>query len=85
MYQSTYAHILVDIDPSKGLLAEIVINSSKGSWTQTLDYEGFPFRCRRCFNAGYLVTQCGVGKNKFVASWWKGALAHHYLVEKKPV
>ena len=42
---STYARILVDIDVLKGLPPKIILNYSKGSWIQSLDYEGLPFRC----------------------------------------
>ena len=31
-FHYTYARILVDIDVSKGLLAEIILSYSKGSW-----------------------------------------------------
>lgn len=40
---STYARFLVEIDISKGLPESVCLDSSRGSWTQTLDYEGIPF------------------------------------------
>lgn len=55
IFHSTFARILVDMDSFKGLPAKIVINSSKGCGTQTLDYEGIPFRCRRCFKIGHMA------------------------------
>ena len=58
-FHSTYARVLVDIiDVSKGLLAKIILNHSKGSWTQLLDYEGLPFRCKKCFNTGHMDAKC---------------------------
>ncbi|GLJ55323.1 hypothetical protein SUGI_1187090 [Cryptomeria japonica] len=65
--------ILVELDVSKGLLVEIAINSSFGSWVQTLDYEGIPFRCCRCFKIGHVVENCGLEKKNSSASWWSGA------------
>lgn len=78
---STFARILVEMDVSKGLPAEILIKTSKGSWIQSLDYEGIPFRCRRCFKTGHAAAQCGFEK-KASTSWWKGASQQHYTVEK---
>ncbi|XP_059066283.1 uncharacterized protein LOC131857612 [Cryptomeria japonica] len=51
---STYACILVDIDASKGLPEEIKLSTPEGFWIQPLDYEGIPFRCRRCFKTGHV-------------------------------
>ncbi|GLJ49864.1 hypothetical protein SUGI_1059620 [Cryptomeria japonica] len=55
IFHSTFVCILVDLDISNGLPAEILLNSSKGSWVQSLDYEGIPFRYRRCFKIGHLA------------------------------
>ena len=43
---STYAHILVHIDDSKGLPTKSTLCNPIDSWIQCLDYEGFMFRCR---------------------------------------
>lgn len=80
---STYARILVEINVSKGLPAEVLLKSSKGSWVQSLDYEGIPFRCRRCFNTGHSAAHCGFEKKTKTTTWWKGASQQHYTVEKK--
>lgn len=45
LYHITFSCILVELDVSKGLRAEISINSSFGSWVQSLDYKGIPLRC----------------------------------------
>lgn len=58
IYHSTYARILVNIDVSKGLPAELEIESSLGSWVQPLDFEGIPFRCRKCFQTGHVAAWC---------------------------
>lgn len=60
-----------------------VLKSSKGSWVQYLDYEGIPFRCRRCFNTRHAAAHCGFEKKTKRATWWKGASQQHYMVEKK--
>lgn len=44
----TYACILVEINVSKGLPEKMKLASPNGSWIQALDYEGIPFRCRKC-------------------------------------
>lgn len=68
---------------SKGLPSEIVINYSKGSWVQTLDYEGIPFRCQRCFKIGHATKRYGHEKKTVSALQWKGALNQHDMVVKK--
>lgn len=80
---STFARILVDIDVSKGLLVEIVLKSSKGCWVQSLDYEGYLFRYRRCFKTGHAAAQCRLEKKTIAASWSKGASELHYTIKKK--
>lgn len=81
---STYACILVDIDASKGLPIEIKLSTPKGFWIQPLDYEGIPFRCRRCFKTGHVVAKYDLEKVKVKkpSSWWKGASSQHYTVFK---
>jgi hypothetical protein len=51
----TVARILVKINLRKGLLQEITIDSAAGTFVQTLDYEGIPFRCHRCHVYGHGV------------------------------
>lgn len=82
IFHSTFARILVEMDVSKGLPAEVVLKSSKGSWIQSLDYEGIPFRCRRCFKIGHATAPCEFEKKAKKATWWNGA-SQHYTVEKK--
>lgn len=71
-YHTMFYHILVELDVSKGLPVEIVINSSSRSWVQTLDYDGISFRCRRCFKTVHAVGNCGIEKKNSSASWWSG-------------
>ena len=55
LLHSTYAQILVEMNISLGLPADIEIKTSNGSWFQPLDYEGIPFRCRQCHQVGHLA------------------------------
>ncbi|GLJ10532.1 hypothetical protein SUGI_0129880 [Cryptomeria japonica] len=82
IFHSTLSRILVDLDISNGLPFEILLNSSKGSWVQSLDYEEIPFCCRRCFKTGHVVENCGFENKATKASWWKGASVQHYMVSK---
>ncbi|GLJ18016.1 hypothetical protein SUGI_0317610 [Cryptomeria japonica] len=56
IFHSIFVRILVDLDISNGPPAEILLYSSKGSWVQSLDYEGIPFRYKRCFKLGMLLS-----------------------------
>lgn len=57
---STYARILVGMYIFKGFLEMIKLDNFKGYWIQTLDYEGLPFRCRKCSKRGHLAAHCGL-------------------------
>ncbi|GLJ55234.1 hypothetical protein SUGI_1185110 [Cryptomeria japonica] len=43
LLHTTFARLLVVVDVTMGLPSEISITSSKGSWLQSVDYEGIPF------------------------------------------
>ena len=64
VFQTMYACILVEIDVSKGLPEMIKLASPLGSWIQLLDYEGIPFRCRKCHKAGHLAVVCSSEKSR---------------------
>lgn len=83
---STCAQILVELDVSKGLPEVIYLDSSRGSKTQILDFEGIPFRCRKCHQNGHIATHCVAGKAKArrPPSWWLGVAKDHYTVRKSP-
>ncbi|GLJ04798.1 hypothetical protein SUGI_0003690 [Cryptomeria japonica] len=68
LLHTTSAHLLVVVDVAKGLPSEISITSSKGSWLQTVDYEGIPFKCMRCFKMGHTVDSCTRLRVKHLAS-----------------
>jgi hypothetical protein len=49
----------VRLDLCSGLLKELTIKTASGSFIQSLDYEGIPFRChRRCHVYGHGVVDC---------------------------
>ena len=60
----TYARFLVEMDISKGLPEKVCFDSSRGSWTQILDYEGIPFCCRKCHKIGHIAALCAAMKTK---------------------
>lgn len=82
LLHSTYAWVLFEMDISKGLPTEIEIKTSNGCWTQPLDYEVMPFRCRRCHQVGHLASKCSKERTQRKASWWKDTEEQHYTVMK---
>ena len=85
-FRTTYACMLVEIDISKGLPEMISLDSPLRSWNILLDYEGIPFRYRKCHMIGHLVASCSSGKfrPKKSPSSWKGVLDDHYTILKVP-
>ncbi|GLJ31106.1 hypothetical protein SUGI_0622700 [Cryptomeria japonica] len=77
------ACLLVEIDVSMGLPSQISITSSKRSWLESVDYEGIPFRCRRCFKTRHNVDSCTRLTVKHLASWWKEVTPQLYRVDKE--
>ena len=75
---------MVEIDVSKGLPEMISVASSLGSWNILLDYEGIPFRSRKCRKTGHMASGFSTRKSrlKMPPSWWKGVLEDHYMVKK---
>jgi hypothetical protein len=70
---STFARICVEMDLSKGFLAEIILQGKDYSRTQKLDYENLSFRCRHCFDTGHLAHNFGKPPRKKRSSkptWW---------------
>jgi len=51
----TVAKILVWMDLQSGLLKEMKIKTTSGTFLHPLDYEGIPFRCHRCCAYGHGV------------------------------
>lgn len=54
----TMARILVHLGTRAGLEEKITLHRRHFSRKQLLDYEGVPFRCRRCHQVGHLYKDC---------------------------
>lgn len=54
----TMARILVHLDTREGLEEKITLHWRHFSHRKNLDYEGVPFRCRRCHKDGDLYKDC---------------------------
>ncbi|GLJ25620.1 hypothetical protein SUGI_0490800 [Cryptomeria japonica] len=48
-----------------------------------MDYEGVPFRCRRCFKTGHNAASYDRGNVERSASRWKGITPQFYTVDKE--
>lgn len=48
----------MEIDLSQPFLDSIDMTIGSSSWTQPLDYETLPFRCRLCHEYGHLLKRC---------------------------
>lgn len=54
----TVARIMVNLDSSEGLSAELNLVYGDYSYIQILDYEGVPFRCHSCHKVGHVRRDC---------------------------
>jgi hypothetical protein len=82
---TSYARICVEMDFSKGFLAEIILGCKNYTWTQKLDYERISLRCRACFETGHIAAQCTkgnrkAGKQQRKSTWWEGSNEDHQLI-----
>jgi hypothetical protein len=55
---TSYACICVYLNIAKPLLGSIILEYHDEDWTQTIDYEHIPFRCRKCHEHGHLFREC---------------------------
>ncbi|KAH9289844.1 hypothetical protein KI387_033961, partial [Taxus chinensis] len=80
---TTFARILVDMDMNVDFLAALELKVLDSTWTQSLDFEGLPFRCRTCFSLGHLAADCHIIKKsiKRRVSWWKDFNPDNLVVE----
>ncbi|KAH9318671.1 hypothetical protein KI387_020440, partial [Taxus chinensis] len=81
---TTYARILVDLDTSKCLPAEINLQIGARLWVQRIDYERLAFRCRRCFQTGHVTDGCEHSKRKTKTAWWRDSLPEHLTIDSDP-
>lgn len=61
-YQDTdcleMARILVHLDTREGLVESYLLQMGDITCQEILDYEGIPFRCRKCHEVGHLYKDC---------------------------
>jgi hypothetical protein len=62
-------HILVGINLSEWLSDSIILKNQGKEYTQELDYEGIPFRCRICHTYGHLAAD--LSKQESRKKWVK--------------
>jgi hypothetical protein len=51
---STFSHICMEMDFSKGFPTEVILTGKNYSWSQKLDYERVSLHCRSCFETDIL-------------------------------
>ena len=57
-YDNWKAKILVELDITRGLPAEVEILCHERLFIQRLDFQGIPFRCSVCQETGHLRRDC---------------------------
>jgi hypothetical protein len=57
---TSYARICVYLNIAKPLPGSITLEYHDEDWSQTIDYEHIPFRCRKCHEHGHLFRECPV-------------------------
>jgi hypothetical protein len=55
---TSYARICVYMNIAKPLPGSITLEYHDEDWSQTIDYEHIPFRCRKCHEHGHLFRDC---------------------------
>jgi len=55
---TSYARIFVEMDLSRALPYEVILEVYDKGWVQTIDYEHIPFRCHKCHEHGNLPRDC---------------------------
>lgn len=80
MEHTTFSRILVDIDISAPLPGDVVLMVGDRPWSQPLDFEGLPFRYKRCFSTGHLPSGCSSPQHKGVSTRWMNATTNHLTV-----
>ena len=59
-YDKRMAKMLVEMDISVGLPADVEIRCHERLFSQHLDYLNIPFRCSRCREVGHLHRECPI-------------------------
>ena len=59
---TSFTRICVEMDLSRALLDEVILEVFDEEWVQTVNYEHIPFRCRRFHEHGHLFRDCPLNK-----------------------
>ena len=59
---TSFVRICVEMDLSGALPDEVIFEVHDEEWVQTVDYEHFPFRCRKCHEHGHLLRDFPLSK-----------------------
>jgi hypothetical protein len=60
---TSYARICVYLNIAKPLPGSITLEYHDEDWSQTIDYEHIPFRCRKCHEHGHLFRECPLNQH----------------------
>lgn len=56
----TFTRVLVDVDFTKPLVDEILLQTERFGFITSVEYENLPSFCRHCVSVGHDVCQCRV-------------------------
>eukprot|EP00253_Pinus_taeda_P003313 PITA_03313 len=81
---NSFARICVEMDLSRALLDELILEVFDEEWVQTINYEHIHFRCRRCHGHGHLFRDFPLSKieNKIKTSTMKDTESFQKLRHK---
>eukprot|EP00253_Pinus_taeda_P034636 PITA_34636 len=81
---TSFARICVEMDLSRALLDEVILEVFNEEWVQTVDYEHIPFRCCKCHEHGHIFRDCPLNKeiNKSKISTMKKSYSLHKEVNQ---
>lgn len=81
---TSFERIYVEMDLSRALPDEVILEVCDEEWVETVDYEHIPFRCRKCHEHGHLFRDFPLNKmeNKNKAITMKDTKNFHKVNHK---
>lgn len=81
---TSFARICVEMDLSRALPDEVILEFFDEEWVQIIDYEHIPFRCYRSHEHGHLFRDFPLSKidNKIKANIMKDTERFHKVIHK---